>query len=295
MLLGSRNRTHTTLSFLLFVIFSFTAMWREARAERPSAREQAPADLSSAVESGVDQERSHHWIDAIETYERAIKLWPESGELKYGLRRSKIHFGIERRYNDTSFENRLLHLPRYAALELFNDVIEHVRLYYVDEMSATSFVAHGTESLYIALGDEKFLDHNLRGVDRERIAEMRRILRERFWNRPVADYSVARDTVSEVCDLAVAKLGLSDTAVVLEYVFGGCNCLDEYSNFLTPDRLTDLHGNINGEFVGLGIEMKAEPGKGMILVNVLPESPAAEGGLRPAITSRRSTARTAGK
>ena len=74
---------------------------------------------------------------------------------------------------------------------------------------------------------------------------------------------------------------MSDTAVVLEYIFGGCNCLDEYSNFLTPDRLTDLHGNINGEFVGLGIEMKAEPGKGMFLVNVLPESPAEQGGLHP--------------
>jgi carboxyl-terminal processing protease len=279
--LGSRNRTHASLAFFLFVIFSFAAVEREARAERPLRPENAPADLSAVVESGVDQERAHHWIDAIETYEKALKSWPENSDLKYGLRRSKIHFGIERRYNDASFENRLLRLPRYAALELFNDVLEHVRLYYVDEMGATSFVAHGTESLYIALGDEKFLDRNLRGIERERVADMRRILRERFWNRPVPDYSIARETVSEVCDLATAKLGLSDTAVVLEYVFGGCNCLDEYSNFLTPDRLTDLHGNINGEFVGLGIEMKGEPGKGMYLVNVLPESPAEQGGLRP--------------
>jgi len=158
-------------------------------------------------------------------------------------------------------------------------VLEHVHMYYVDEMGATSFVAHGTESFYVSLGDEKFVERNLRGVERERIADMRRILREQFWNKPVADYSVARDMVSEICDLAVAKLGISDTAVVLEYVFGGCNCLDEYSNFLTPDRLTDLHGNINGEFVGLGIEMKAESGKGMYLVNVLPESPAEQGGL----------------
>jgi carboxyl-terminal processing protease len=279
--LGSRNRRQASLAFFLFVIFAFTAVRREARAERPGGPEDAPANVSSAVESGVDQERAHHWLDAIETYERALKHWPENSDLKYGLRRSKLHFGIERRYNDASFENHLLRLPRHAALELFGDVLEHVRLYYVDEMSATSFVAHGTESLYIALGDAKFVERNLRGVERERIAEVRRILRERFWNRPVADYSLARDTVSEVCDLAVAKLGLSDTAVVLEYIFGGCNCLDEYSNFLTPDRLTDLHGNINGEFVGLGIEMKGEPGKGMFLVNVLPESPAEQGGLHP--------------
>ena len=34
----------------------------------------------------------------IEHYETALKRWPESKDLQYGLRRSKIHFAIERRY-----------------------------------------------------------------------------------------------------------------------------------------------------------------------------------------------------
>ena len=33
--------------------------------------------------------------------------------------------------------------------------------------------------------------------------------------------------------------------------------------------------------VGLGVEIKAEPGKGLLLANVLPDSPASEGGLMP--------------
>ncbi len=111
MLLGSRNRTRNFLAFFLFVIFSSAAITqREARADRPAVREESPAELSSAIDSGVEQERSHHWIDAIETYEKALKRWPDNGDLKYGLRRAKIHFGIERRYNDLSFDNRLLRL-----------------------------------------------------------------------------------------------------------------------------------------------------------------------------------------
>jgi carboxyl-terminal processing protease len=280
MFLGSRIGTRHFLAFFLFVIFS-AAITHEARADRPAVRQESSGELSSAINSGVELERSHHWIDAVETYEKALKRWPDNADLKYGLRRAKIHFGIERRYNDVSFDDRLLHLQRDAALELLSEVLEHVRVDYVNEMSATAFVAHGTESLYIALGDEKFVSCNLRGVARERIADLRRVLRECYWNRIVADDSVARDTVAEVCDLAAAKLGLADTVVVLEYIFGGCNCLDEYSNFLTPDRLTDLDRNINGEFVGLGIKWKAESGKGMLLVNVLPQSPAEQGGIRP--------------
>jgi carboxyl-terminal processing protease len=109
---------------------------------------------------------------------------------------------------------------------------------------------------------------------------MRKILKDQFWNKPVAQQGGARLVVEQVCDNAHRLLGINDAAVVMEYIFGGCNALDDYSSYLTPDRLEDLQGNIEGEFVGLGIEMKSETGSGLLLVNVLPESPAAEGGLR---------------
>jgi carboxyl-terminal processing protease len=279
MIFASRCRFRVSRAFLLFVIFSFVIPSQDVRAGRVTGEDNTPADPVDAVELGLKKERTRRWLEAIDTYEHALKHFPDNGEIKYGLRRSKIQFAIERRYEDGSFDNRLLQLPRDSALSLFDRVLEYVRLNYVDEVSATSYVAHGTESLYHALANEKFLSHNLRQVEPERVARMRRILRERYWNRPVADYSVARETVSEVCSAAESELGLPATTVILEYIFGGCNCLDDYSNFLTPDRLTDLHGNINGEFVGLGIEMKGEAGKGMLLVNVLPDSPAEQGGL----------------
>lgn len=281
MLFDSRSRSAiTTTAALLIVIFSFGADRSEVRAGHTSGPDNTPADLPAAIELGAQSERSRRWIDAIDAYEKAIKHWPDSADLKYGLRRSKIHFGIERRYDDASFDDQMLRMRREPAIKLLEAVLEHIQFYYVDEITPTSFVAHGTESLYLALANEKFLHHNLRGVDPERIARLRRTLRDKYWNRPVMDYPVASQAVASVCDLAAAETGLSDGAVVLEYIFGGCNCLDDYSNFLTPDRLKDLEGNINGEFVGLGIEMKAEHGKGMLLVNILPESPAQEGGLQ---------------
>lgn len=253
---------------------------------RKPAEPPAPAEVShpnndarSAIRSGAEMERSGRWIDAIEHYKSALKQWPDNKQLQYGLRRSKIHFGIERRYTDASFETDLLRKSSGEALTLLSDVMAEVQTYYVEPVSSTSYIAHGTESLYFALANDKFLQTNLANADPSQIDRLRTLLRERYWNKPVADRSDAQQTVSEVSRLADSVVGLSPTAVVMEYVFGGCNALDDYSSFLTPNRMDDLYGNIEGEFVGLGIEIQSETGRGLLLVNVLPDSPAREAGL----------------
>ena len=75
----------------------------------------------------------------------------------------------------------------------------------------------------------------------------------------------ARSAITTVCELCNRELGISDTAVVMEYIFGGCNALDEYSNFLTPDRYNDLFGSIQGELVGIGIEIVQNVGAGVFV------------------------------
>ncbi len=58
-------------------------------------------------------------------------------------------------------------------------------------------------------------------------------------------------------------------------------------------RLRDLFNNIDGQFVGVGIVMEADLGKGMKLRQVLPESPAAESGLKAGDLLGVSTSTTA--
>ncbi|MBI1313954.1 PDZ domain-containing protein [bacterium] len=242
-------------------------------------------DSRSALSIGEELERSGHWLDAIQHYDQAIDRWPDNEDLKYGRRRARVHFRIERRYADASFEKSLVAMSRAEALDLFDETAARIRANFVEPLSYLSIVAHGTESLYIALANPEFLDQNLSGLltaeqRKEGAHNLRKILREQYWNKPVHNSQHARQVVLEVTQHAERTLKLPAAAVVMEYVFGGCNALDDYSGFLTADRLADLYSNIDGEFVGLGVEMKEETGNGMLLVNVLPDSPAAVGGLR---------------
>lgn len=239
------------------------------------------ANAEEARQAGEQLENSRQWIEAISLYEAAMEEWKEDEGLKYALRRTRIHFGVDRRYSDRSFENQLLSKGRADGLDLYEDILSRVQYEYVDNISVSRFVAHGTESLYMALRNEKFLSHNVKPGNEEAIERVRSILIKEYWNRRLDTRMDARSAITTVCELCDRELGISSTAVVMEYIFGGCNALDEYSNFLTPDRYNDLFGSIQGELVGIGIEMKAEKSRGMHLVNVLLDSPAERGGLQP--------------
>ena len=79
------------------------------------------------------------------------------------------------------------------------------------------------------------------------------------------------------CEEATRTLEVDPTAVILEFVYGACDALDDYTSYLTPDKLDDLYAMIDGNFVGLGIELKLD-GKALRLVGVIRGGPAWEAG-----------------
>lgn len=264
-----------TMAAIVGVVGSPTLLSQQTGSSRSPG---VVADEQQAVREGGELRASRRWAEAIDHYETSLKTWPDSEALKQGLRQSKIQFSIDRRYSDKSFLDKMLPLTRTESMNYLDDVLEKVRRHYVENVSPTHQLAHGTESLYFALSNEKFLNRNLPNAEPARITQVRRTLREAYWNKQVTSPDHARRIVAELCELTQRDLGLSPAAVVMEYVFGGCNALDDYSSYLTPGKLDDLYSNIDGEFVGIGIEMKAETGKGLLLVNVIPESPAEEAG-----------------
>jgi len=266
----------------ILAIGMVTVCWNSLEVVGTSPADAGVAEVRQAINEGADFERSRNWADAIVHYREALELWPDHEELKYGLRRARFHMQIDRRYTDTSYRSDLLNLSERDALDLLDEVLFKIHGHYVDSVSSTYFIAHGTESVYLALNNEAFLEQNrIYTSSMTQLKHSRKMLFDEYWNKPVSGPDEAKRIVLEVADRLNRNVGIKKVPVILEYVFGGCNSLDDYSSYLTPGKLDDLYNNIEGEFVGLGIEMKSEVGKGVHLVNVLPESPAEEGGLLP--------------
>jgi len=110
-----------------------------------------------AVNKGVELEQHRRWVDAVMHYEQAVKQWPGCDELEYAMRRAKVHLAVDRRYTDDSFQRGLLALSQPQARGLFDDICQRAQSQYVEAVTLTSFVAHGTESLYQALDEPRFV------------------------------------------------------------------------------------------------------------------------------------------
>jgi carboxyl-terminal processing protease len=230
------------------------------------------------LESGLDCERARNWSGAIEVYRDALQRWPSRVEFSRRLRLCEIHFKLHRRYADTSFRQILLPLPQAQAAELYDEVLERIQTNYVDPVALEPLVRNGLDNLEVALREPAFLKANAPAATADRVTWLRDALRGYRANLVVPDRSAAIRMAMACTEAARQAIGLAATPVLLEFTCGACDALDDFTSYLTPDKLEDLYAMIDGNFVGLGIELKLDK-EGLRLIGVIRGGPAWEAGL----------------
>jgi carboxyl-terminal processing protease len=237
------------------------------------------AEAEAFLQQALELERRRSWSEAIKFYERAVEQWPDRPEFNLRKRLCESHYRLGRRYQDQSFRKVLLQLPRDKALALYEEVLERIDLNYVDTVPFEPLVRRGYDNMEVALRDPSFLKLNQATGGAERVTWLRQALSARRANLVVPNRQAARDQMVTVCNLAQQAIGLKAAPVALEFAYGACDALDDYTSYLTPDKLDDLYAMIDGNFVGLGIELKLDT-EGLRLVGVIRGGPAWEAGLK---------------
>ncbi len=277
------SATWTFLAMLAWMTSPTT--WARPLGSGPPAQTSSPTDAKSSadevqalMELGLNHERQHNWAAAIESYRKALERWPSRTDFSRRLRLCELHFKLNRRYQDVSFRGVLLRLPREQATDLYAEVLDRIQTHYVDPVPFEPLVRHGLDNMEVALRDPLFLKTNAPAAAPERVTWLREQLRNMRSQLAVADRSGAIEVVLSACEIARRSLEMPPTPVLLEFTCGACDALDDFTSYLTPDKLEDLYAMIDGNFVGLGIELKNDP-LGLRLVGVIRGGPAWEAGI----------------
>ena len=237
-------------------------------------------ELDDLLRNGQQLELERRWADALTHYEDGLRQYPRRSRFcSAATTPRRLHYDLQRRANDRSFRESIGRMPLDQALDLYAQVLVKIEAHYVDSPNWQDLVERGTNDLEVALSEPSFVERNVPQANRAKAAQFARQLRSILGTRTVRNRQEARDAAAFAASLAAERLGISPTAVVLEYLCGATNSLDQYSAFLTPDQLNEVYSQIEGNFVGLGVELKTQNNI-LQIVRVITGSPAEEAGIR---------------
>ncbi len=266
--------------FALMVQGGLTATAQQPLAADPAAEAIEQDGLSQTIARGASLERERRWIEAVRHYEQASREFPDSRHIYQRLVISRLHYDVNRRYTDKSFVASAHSMSVSQALDLYSEVLANLDTHYVETVDWPRILLHGTAALEIALTEDRFVQDALPGKDLGMLHEFQQTIHRRIADRPSANRFDLRATVAYVAEVARQDIGINPTTVVLEYVSGAISTLDPYTRLLSGDQLDDMFSNIEGNFVGLGIELETDENSLKIL-SVIPGGPAEEAGLQP--------------
>ena len=224
-------------------------------------------------------ERQGRWADVVSACESAARKGLLGADLQQRYDLAKIHCDVARRHTETAYRTQLGKVTESDARRLYAEVLARIASHHVEAPDFARIVSRGMLAMDVAIDEPAFAGQHLAAVDEP----ARRAYREQIAllaaGRSVGSQAEAEAFATWVAHVAKTTLGVSPTVTLLEMTAAAMGSLDEYSAFLTTGQLDDLYAQIEGNFVGLGVELKSAA-DGLLVVHVIPGSPAQRAGLR---------------
>ena len=237
------------------------------------------AQIEEVLQKGAILEKDGRWYEAQTLYENAIRTFHKPPILMQRFRFARFHHDLTRRYNDTSFDMLLRQMSYSDAMALYDEVITKIQLSHIDPPHWDELFENGMKDFEIAMADPAFHLRHLSKIDSAKTATLSQTIIRITQGWDIRDSKTLRYAVIAIADTCQKEIGLNPTAVVLEFLAGMTNSLDPYTEFMTLNQYNDTQCTISGNFVGLGVELKADR-KSLYINRVIPGSPAERGGLR---------------
>jgi carboxyl-terminal processing protease len=275
---------------LALAVWSSAGLWSgSASAQSQVTRSAEPVEIAPAalpteplanvLAEGDRLESLRRWGEALSHYEAALRDYPGNETLLAREDVAKLHFSLDRRYADRSFTDSLQALSPQQAVGLLLELLRKINSNYVVTPPWQNLAVRGITAVDVAIADPNFGSVNGLHLEPQQLNAARGELRQLAARRLVTGPDELSSLAAETARIVELRCGLRQTATLLEFVAASAGGLDEYSSYLTADQLKEVYQQIEGNFVGLGVELKADNGA-LLIVHVIPGSPAARAGIQ---------------
>ena len=227
---------------------------------------------------GAELETQKQWGEALSLYQQAVRKYPENLSLQRRRSVARIHYDVQRRYADSSFIKTINTTDGQKAAGVYREVLLKVQSYYVDQPKWSEIASFGLTSLEVALMSPEFRNVNLPNISTDKIHQTILQTREQLKSARVTNRNEAYDVAVQLSQDLSQSIGLSQQATIYEFVCGAISALDPYSAFMSSAQYGETMSQIEGNFVGLGVELRTHQDH-LEIVNVIRGGSASQGGI----------------
>jgi C-terminal processing protease CtpA/Prc len=233
-----RDRSWALLGLILIALMGFSSASANAQSS-PLVPGSTPEQLK---EKAFDLEKASRWEDALQTWCKLYGLDRQNEEAHKHIQICLRRMFQGQRLLDRSLRERVLSLSHTQSLALYAEVLTTLNTAYIDRSKVTPgrLFQQGLDEFLISLNDEKFRKIHMPEASNSAVRTFQSRLREYMAVRPVDSVADAVDLLKMIASTARRDLHLSKdktSAVVLEFIGGACNSLDEYTSYLSPADL----------------------------------------------------------
>src|SRR5262245_46917711 len=218
----------------------------------------------------AELERKGDWRGAAEIYWKLLGANRNSSDLRDKYLHCLRRVRLTDRHADPVFNKRVQELPLAKALTAYLDALGKIQANYVDRdrIGLPSLFRHGLDEFGYALNEPAFRQAHLPDADDEAIRAFAAKARDDWADAAFSKPDDVRQAVKQVALDAQKALGIKPAFVVMEFVCGACNALDERTAFLTPSEEYTTHV---GQLSALGL-LVVPAGDGHAVEKVMPGS-----------------------
>ena len=261
---------------LLFVVGQDN--WAQPKVQIP--RSVNTSDVDNLIIQGKELESRQQWSDAQIHYRDALRQYPDDEDLQALLKTAGIHSDLARRYHDTSFLASLTTISPDKAQDSFSEVLLKIQTHHFEQPRWEAIARQGMQHFQIALSDPLLLKHHQIDPSSVNLKEFLDASDELIRKRQHTRRADLVQTVLLIAQNARDAIQLPVAATLLEFTCGTASGMDKYSCYLTPYQLDEMFSQIEGNFVGIGIELKSSLAQ-LKVIRVISAGPASEGGIQP--------------
>jgi carboxyl-terminal processing protease len=267
-----------------FLALSFAAQAASYAAD-PNAYGNEPwvrALRERSLAAAREQTDAEHWSKALSHYAVLERIYPKDEELTKLRDATARHARVEVLYKD---EKSLKEHIKGADRDLLRNAVKAINDYYWQEPNFKKAAAGALDNLLTLCGATKvrgFLDGLANPVTRAHFVARLSALKADVDSAQTFTYQDLRRLFNSVAEANKESVELPDGLVVVEFVEGMDDKLDEYTSVIWPSEARDFDTMMMGGFEGVGIQLGLDERSDRLkVVTPLENSPALEAGIQP--------------